>query len=376
MYSMLIFALRHFSRDYSIIALKRSIAASASRFIENIVAWSRSNERRQPGEAHNRRLTLTFGYPYSAVLEMTMKVGVNLINFGPGANAESFRKTVEISETLGYHFIMTSDHIAVTSDVQGRYPAPFYEPLSTLGWLAGITKTVEIGSTVIIVPYRNPLETAKACANIDQLSGGRFIFGVGVGWAEGEFDVLGAPFNRRGAMTDEYLEAIKLLWTEDVASFEGKYASFKDIRTAPRPVQQPHPPIWVGGPSSAAMRRAVRYGSAWHPIRITIDQFKNTDIPLLKRIADEEGKACPDLCPRIRLRITDVPLDDDQRLTGEGTIDQIHADLEDLQTLGCTYVLLDSFYGDVEATKNHEATWRMLATVAEKALDLANESVR
>ena len=303
-----------------------------------------------------------------------MKVGVNLINFGPGANADSFRRTVEISETLGYHLVMTSDHIAVTSDVADRYPAPFYEPLSTLGWLAGITN-MEIGSTVIIVPYRSPLETAKACANIDQLSGGRFIFGVGVGWAEGEFDVLGVPFNRRGAMTDEYLEAIKVLWTEDVASFEGKYVSFKDINTAPRPVQNPHPPIWVGGPSAAAMRRAVRHG-AWHPIRITVDHLKNTDFPLLKRIADEEGEPVPDLCPRIRMRITDSPMSEIERLAGEGTIDQIRGDLEQLQALGCTYVLLDSFYGDVDATRNHETTWRMLTTIAEQALDLANESVR
>ena len=305
-----------------------------------------------------------------------MKVGVNLINFGPGANPDSFRKTVEISETLGYHLIMTSDHIAVTPDVSDRYPAPFYEPLSTLGWLAGITKTMEIGSTVIIVPYRSPLETAKACANIDRLSGGRFIFGVGVGWAEGEFDILGVPFNRRGAMTDEYLEAIKLLWTEDTASFDGKYVSFKGVYTAPRPVQQPHPPIWVGGPSAAAMRRAVRYGTAWHPIRSTIDQLKNADIPLLNEIAEKEEKAVPDLCPRIRLRITDSPMSDEQRLAGEGTLDQIRGDLEELQALECPYVLLDSFYGDVEATRNHETTWRMLATVAEKALDLPNQSVR
>lgn len=304
-----------------------------------------------------------------------MKVGVNLINFGPGANPDSFRRTVEISETLGYHFVMTSDHIAVTPDVAERYPAPFYEPLSTLGWLAGIT-SMEIGSTVIIVPYRSPLETAKACANIDQLSGGRFIFGVGVGWAEGEFDILGAPFNRRGAMTDEYLDAMKVLWTEDVASFEGKYVSFKDVNTAPRPVQQPHPPIWVGGPSAAAMRRAVRHGSAWHPIRITVDHLRNTDFPLLKRIADEEGKPVPDLCPRIRLRITDSPMSEIERLAGEGTMDQIRRDLEELQALGCTYVLLDSFYGDVEATKNYETTWRMLAAVAEEALDLQNECVR
>ena len=303
-----------------------------------------------------------------------MKIGVNLINFGPGANVDSFRRTVEISEALGYHLVMTSDHIAVTPDVADRYPAPFYEPLSTLGWLAGIT-SMEIGSTVIIVPYRSPLETAKACANIDRLSGGRLIFGVGVGWAEGEFDILGVPFNRRGAMTDEYLDAIKVLWTEDVASFEGKYISFRDVNTAPRPAQDPHPPIWVGGPSAAAMRRAVRHG-AWHPIRITVDHLRDTDLPLLKRIADEEGKPVPDLCPRIRLRITDSPMSEIERLAGEGTIDQIRRDLEELQALGCTYVLLDSFYGDVEATANHETAWRMLATIAEEALDLDKECVR
>lgn len=305
-----------------------------------------------------------------------MKVGVNLINFGPGASVDSMRRWVEISETLGYHLIMTSDHIAITPDVQARYPAPFYEPLSTLGWLAGITKTIEIGTTVIIVPYRSPLETAKACANVDQLSGGRFILGVGVGWAQGEFDVLNAPFNQRGAMTNEYLEAIKLLWTQDVASFEGKYVSFKDVYTAPRPVQNPHPPIWVGGPSDAALRRTVRYGDAWHPIRIKLDWFKNVGIPRLKDIAEQEGKAVPDLCPRIRLRITDSPMDDGTRIAGEGTIDQIRGDLEELQALGCTYVLLDTYYDDIEATKHHETSWRMLATVAEKALDLKKESVR
>ena len=305
-----------------------------------------------------------------------MKAGVNLINFGPGANADSMRRWAEISEGLGYHLMMTSDHIAITPDVNGRYPAPFYEPISTLGWLAGITRTMEIGSTVIIVPYRSPLETARACANIDRLSGGRFILGVGVGWAQDEFDALNVPFERRGAMTDEYLDAIKLLWTQDIASFEGEYVSFEDVHTAPRPAQNPHPPIWVGGPSDAAMRRAVVYGDAWHPIRITLDGFRNTDIPRLREIAAREEKPMPDLCPRIRLRITDAPMDEGKRLAGEGSIEQIRGDLFELEELGCAYVLLDTFYDDIEATRHPETSWRMLATVAEKALDLANESVR
>ena len=147
-----------------------------------------------------------------------MKVGVNLINFGPGASAESMKRWVQISESLGYHLMMTSDHIGITPDVQERYPAPFYEPISLLGWLAGITSTIELGITVLIVPYRNPLEIAKATANLDQLSGGRFILGVGIGWAQEEFHGLKVPFKSTGAITNECLEAVKLLWTQDMAS--------------------------------------------------------------------------------------------------------------------------------------------------------------
>lgn len=175
-----------------------------------------------------------------------MKIGVNLINFGPGATPASLKSWAQLVEGLGYHFLMTSDHIGITPDVYSRYPAPFYEPLSTLGWLAGITSTIEIGTTVMIVPYRNVLEIARACGNIDQLSGGRLILGVGIGWAQQEFAALRVPFNKRGAITNEYLEALKILWTQDVASYEGKYVSFTDVHTEPRPVQSPHPPIWVG----------------------------------------------------------------------------------------------------------------------------------
>jgi len=110
-----------------------------------------------------------------------------------------------LTETLGYHFLMTSDHLAITPDVQERSPAPFYEPFTTLGWLAGVTRRIEIGTTVIVLPYRNPVEVARMAANVDQLSGGRLLFGVGVGWAEQEFAVLDVPFHQRGARTDEYL---------------------------------------------------------------------------------------------------------------------------------------------------------------------------
>jgi probable F420-dependent oxidoreductase len=271
---------------------------------------------------------------------------------------------------------MTCDHIGLTSDVQSRYPAPFYEPISTLGWLAGITTRMEIGATVLILPYRNILETARAMANIDQISGGRLILGVGIGWARQEFDALKVPFNRRGAITNEYLEALKLLWTQDVASYQGRYVSFEGVHTAPRPVQSPHPPIWVGGPSDAALRRVVLYGNAWHPIRISVDWFKNTGIPRLRETAEELERPVPALCPRIKLRLTDAPLSEDGRLAGEGSLEQVRQDLTALEELGCEYVLLDTFYDDIEAIKHHETAWRMLADMAENVLDLGHQTVR
>ena len=164
-----------------------------------------------------------------------MKVGVNLINFGPGASPEALLAWARLVEDLGYHLLMTSDHVTITPDVAARYPAPFYEPLTLLGWLAGVTRQLELGTTVIIVPYRHPLETARATAVVDQLCGGRFIFGVGAGWARQEFEALGLPFEKRGAMTNDYLGAIKACWTQDVASYEGRFVRFADVQTAPRP---------------------------------------------------------------------------------------------------------------------------------------------
>ncbi|ETX06547.1 MAG: hypothetical protein ETSY2_16510, partial [Candidatus Entotheonella gemina] len=216
----------------------------------------------------------------------------------------------------------------------------------------------------------------RVLANVDQLSGGRLIFGVGVGWAQQEFEVLGAPFHRRGAMTNEYLEAIKVLWTEDCASYEGRFVTFKDVTTTPRPVQQPHPPIWVGGASEAAMRRTVRYAQGWHPIRPRLVPFRDEQVPRLRALAEAEQRPMPELCPRIRLRLTEVPMPDDDRIMGEGTIDQIRRDLEALQELGCTYVLLDTYFDDIEATRHPETSWRMLTIMAEQVLDLPRETLR
>jgi probable F420-dependent oxidoreductase len=305
-----------------------------------------------------------------------MKVGVNLLNFGPTAGPDSFLRWARLAEALGYHFLMISDHIALTPDVRGPYPAPFYDPFATLCWLAGLTERVELGTTVIILPYRHPLQVARLAANLDQLSHGRFILGVGAGWARQEFEALGLPFERRGAMTDDYLAAIIATWTADVATHHGPFVTFDDVATGPRPVQVPHPPIWVGGNGAAARRRAVRFGDAWHPISFRMRWLTETALPHLRATAEELDRPIPALCPRIRLRLTGTPLDDEQRLAGEGTLDQVRADLAALDDLGATYVLLDSYTGDPEATRQHEPAWAMLATLAEQVLDLARERLR
>ena len=303
-----------------------------------------------------------------------MRVGVNLLNFGPGVSPESLAGWTELAERLGYHFVMISDHVAMTPDVVARYPAPYYDPFVTLAWLARATRRVELGTTVVILPYRHPLHTARLTANIDRLSGGRFIFGVGVGWARQEFETLGVPFERRGAMSNDYLAAIKTAWTNDPASHAGPFVSFRDVHTGPLPVRTP--PIWVGGASDAAMRRALRLGDAWHPIRIRLPWLRETGLPRLRQIAAQEGRPLPALCPRIRLRITDTKLPDDTRIAGDGTLDQIRADLHALAELGAAYVLLDTYTDDVEATRDHEGAWRMLTTLAERVLDLPRETLR
>lgn len=303
-----------------------------------------------------------------------MKVGATLLNFGPAAGPESIARSARLAETLGYHLVTISDHVALTPDVQDHYPAPFYDPLVALAWLAGNTTKVELGTSALIVPYRHPLNTAKMASNIDRLSNGRFILGAGVGWAEQEYQALGVPFQQRGAVADDYLGAIKAFWTADVASHEGKFVSFKEIHTGPKPVRSPHPPIWIGGMSQAALRRAVRYGNTWHPLYVRAEWLRDKGFPRLREIASQEGKPVPALCPRIKLRLTESPLPEDARVAGEGTLDQVRKDFEILQSLGTEYVLLDGYAA--QEARPHEASWRMLATIADKLLDLEHCTLR
>ena len=208
-----------------------------------------------------------------------MKYGFTLPGRGPLATPETLGRIARTGEELGYDALFTGDHILVPRNIASPYPyteggefpgspsGESMEQLTLLAFLAGQTSRIRLVTSVIIVPHRNPLVAAKALATLDVLSGGRLVVGVGVGWMREEFEALNLPpFEERGAVTDEYIRAFKELWTSDDPHFEGKYVSFDNISFLPKPVQKPHPPIWVGGESRPALRRTAELADGWYPL--------------------------------------------------------------------------------------------------------------
>jgi probable F420-dependent oxidoreductase len=305
-----------------------------------------------------------------------VKFGLNLINFGPGATPDSIGSSAQWAERAGFNLVMISDHVAVTPDVARVYPAPFYEPFTALAWLAGCTSRVELGTTVVILPYRHPLLLARMASNLDQFSGGRLILGVGVGWARAEFQALGIPFERRGRISDDYLAILASHWSQPTVSAHTSSTRFEDVHTAPAPRRQPHPPIWVGGRSPAAIRRAARFGDAWHPLNVRLDWLRNEGLPSLRRAADAYERPAPAFAPRIRVELTDHPLNDDDRGPGQGTLDQIRRDMDDLAGLDPSYIVLDTYAGQPEALTSPDAARRTLDALLAHVFDLQSGSLR
>jgi probable F420-dependent oxidoreductase len=206
-----------------------------------------------------------------------MRYGFYLPTRGQTATPEALETLVARGEALGFSSVVIADHIVFPVTIRSKYPYTVsgafpgqgdqLEQLSLMAFIAGKTRALRLISSVMILPHRNPVVTAKMLATIDVLSGGRVTVGVGVGWMREEFEALGAPdFDRRGAASDEYIRIFKALWTQDPASFHGEFYRFDAIRCLPHPVQKPHPPIWIGGHSKAALRRVARLGDGWHPV--------------------------------------------------------------------------------------------------------------
>jgi probable F420-dependent oxidoreductase len=208
-----------------------------------------------------------------------MEFGCVFPNRGPIATPANLARFAERAEALGYDTVWFSDHIVIPTEVKSFYPydpdgrmpfipsEPYWEPLTLIGYVAGRTSRLRLGTSVLILPYRNPVVTAKMLATLDVLSNGRVTLGAGVGWMEEEFKAIGLDtYPRRGAYSDECIRIFRELWTKDNPSFQGAFHRFSNIRCEPRPVQPGGIPIWIGGHTPQAIRRAARLGNGWQPL--------------------------------------------------------------------------------------------------------------
>jgi len=205
---------------------------------------------------------------------------VILPNFGKDATPSAIRRSAELAEELGFDSVWTTEHIIVGPEGADPY-GRVYDPLVTLGWIAGWTGRIGLGTSIVLVPLHNPMHLAKEAATLQELSGGRFRLGVGVGWHEDEYRFMGVPFARRGRRADEALRLMRALWS-GASDFDGELWSFHDATAEPHP--SPQPEIWVGGSSPPAIRRARELGDVWHPSR-------GSDAEHVRRVKEEH----PDL---------------------------------------------------------------------------------
>lgn len=231
-----------------------------------------------------------------------MQIGFFGIGIGATANPELLGLAARRAEECGYHSIWQGEHVVLLDQYRSTYPysqdgrlpmqtteVDLLDPFLGLSYAAALTERIRLGTGVCLVPERNPLITAKEVATLDKLSGGRFDFGVGIGWLEEEFIALGVPWERRGARTREYLEVMKKLWIDGEADHQGEFCSFPKVRSYPKPVQRPHPPIIFGGESTAALKRVGEVGDGWFGVNVTPEAAKR-HIEAMRGFATAAGR--------------------------------------------------------------------------------------
>ncbi|HYA34384.1 MAG TPA: LLM class F420-dependent oxidoreductase [Candidatus Binataceae bacterium] len=203
-----------------------------------------------------------------------MKFGLFSINNGPCSFPRTAAAVARAAENEGFESLWTGEHVIVPDPQAPPSPVapdfPMLDPMSALSFIAAHTKTVRLGTGIIILPQRNPVVLAKELASVDVLSEGRLIFGIGVGYLKPEFDAIGAPFDHKGQRAEEYLGAMLALWTMPKPEFKGKWVSFKGVNTMPRPVQRPHPEIVFGGHTPEAFSRAARLARGWYGFALDV----------------------------------------------------------------------------------------------------------
>jgi len=288
-----------------------------------------------------------------------MRFGVTVPNYRRLASPENLRHVAERSEALGFDSLWVTDHVVIPEAYREMFGTTVYDPLSVLAFLAACTHTVELGTAVLVIPYRHPVNVAKQLATIDNLSGGRLIFGAGAGWAREEFEALGVPFDDRGPITDEYLRVILELWTNPSPSFEGRYVRLHDVHAEPRPLRQPHPPVLIGGYSKKALRRAVAIGQGWLPDGMSLSELEAA-ITFLRTTAEkaERDPATLSVTLRTGLFLTGVSgevarasapweqsrefAEDERRLPFRGSAAQVLDDIGEAARIGVDHLIFES----------------------------------
>jgi probable F420-dependent oxidoreductase len=292
-----------------------------------------------------------------------MHIGFNLPISGTMAAPETLLRIAREGEAIGYDYLTLTDHIVLPDTRVPGYPysesGTFYEAspehryeqLTTAAFLAAATQKIRLVLAVMVVPHRPAVLAAKMLATIDVLSGGRLTVGIGAGWLEREFEaVVATPFAERGAVTDETIRAFRTLWTEDRPHIEGRWVKCNGLLFAPKPVQKPHPPIWVGGESGPSLRRTARLGDAWYPIGSNNRHLLDT----LPRFSAEAGRdpAAVGLAYRVKrygAAVPDRASDGERRLFSGSTADII-ADFRALRALGVGAIDIDFERADAQSS--------------------------
>lgn len=275
-----------------------------------------------------------------------MHFGVVLPHFRESASPEAISEVAIAAEQLGYDSVWVMDHVVVPDVPEAQQFTPLvYDPFLTLAYVAAQTTRIRLGTSVLIVPYRSPLLQAKLISTLDALCHGRLTVGVGVGWLPQEFEALNVPFRQRGALMDEYLEAMRDLWTSDgPTSFNGPTVRFENVSCEPKPFQRPYPPLWIGGGSEASLRRVAKFGSDWHPSsrhsETIVDKAKS-----LRHLAAAEGREPPGIKMRTTLHLTSESKESAKQGHLIGTLENIRESIRSFATRGVDGFVLDTFYG-------------------------------
>jgi probable F420-dependent oxidoreductase len=303
-----------------------------------------------------------------------MRYGLNLRSIGRRATVEEYVHQAELAERLKFDSLWHFDHVVIPKVFDksryqqlygGEFPLtaedPFFEPITTLAFLAGKVHTPRLGLAVLVVPYRNPVLTAKMLSNLDVLSGGRLIVGVGVGWTKEEFEILHCPpYEERGSVTNEYLDICIELWTKEEPIYHGKHYQVLNVGLEPKPVQKPYPPLWIGGNTFPALRRVARYGQGWLPLALTPQQIAEK-LPVLRRVCAEIGRNPDEIEVSAPARVRFLEGSDareSERQPFSGTPQQIVDDIHHCQESGIAELRLSTVGADLTEVMQ---TWERFA---------------